>query len=91
MSANDESSHSDLISETCQEVQWHIQKAAPLGQMGKTSEANRELDRTYELFPAFAEDPIREIRKLFLTEDVVRKYYEGLKKAGLQVELVEKT
>jgi adenylate cyclase len=72
------------------DVQWHIHKAAALGQMGKTSEANRELDRIYELFPAFAEDPIGELRKFFLTEDVVRKYYDGLKKAGLQVELAEK-
>ena len=72
------------------ELQWHIHKAAALGQMGKTSEANRELDRIYELFPAFAEDPIRELRKFLLTEDLVRKYYDGLKKAGLQVELAEK-
>ena len=72
------------------DVQWHIHKAAALGQMGKTSEANRELDRIFELFPRFAEDPIGELRKFLLTEDVVRKYYDGLKKAGLQVELAEK-
>jgi TolB-like protein len=72
------------------DVQWHILKAAALGQMGKTSEANRELDRINELFPAFAEDPIRELRKFLFTEDVVRKYYDGLKKAGLQAELVER-
>jgi len=71
-------------------VQWHIHKAAALGQLGKTSEANRELDRIFELFPAFAEDPIGELRKLIWSEDVVRKYYDGLKKAGLQVELAEK-
>jgi TolB-like protein len=70
-------------------VQWHIHKAAALGQLGKTSEANRELDRIFELFPAFAEDPIGELRKLIWSEDVVRKYYDGLKKAGLQVELAE--
>ncbi len=58
--------------------------------MGKTSEAKRELDRIYELFPVFAEDPIGELRKFLLSEDVVKKYYDGLKKAGLQVELAEK-
>ena len=72
------------------DVQWHIHKAAALGQMGKISEANRELDRIFELFPRFAEDPIGELRKFILSEDVVRKYYDGLKKAGLQVELAEK-
>jgi len=72
------------------DVQWHIHKAAALGQMGRLSEANRELDNIYELFPYFAEDPIGELRKFYLSEDVVRKYYDGLKKAGLQVELAEK-
>jgi TolB-like protein len=72
------------------DVQWHIHKAAALGQMGRLSEANRELDSIYELFPHFAEDPIGELRKFLLSEDVVKKYYDGLKKAGLQVELAEK-
>jgi len=73
------------------DVQWHMHKAAALGQMGKISEARRELDRMNELFPAFAEDPIGEMRKFMLSEDVVSKFYEGLKKAGLQAELTEKT
>jgi adenylate cyclase len=73
------------------DVQWHMHKAAALGQMGKTSEARRELDRMNELFPAFAADPIGEMRKFILSEDVVRKFYEGLRKAGLQAELTEIT
>jgi len=73
------------------DVQWHMHRAAALGQMGRISAARRELERTNELFPAFAADPIGEIRKFVLSEDVVRKYYEGLKKAGLQAELTEKS
>lgn len=73
------------------DVQWHMHKAAALGQMGKIAEARREVDRMNELFPAFAEDPIGEMRKFMFSEDVVTKFYEGLKKAGLQAELEEKT
>ena len=73
------------------DVQWHIHKTAALAQMGKISEARQELDRMNELFPAFAEDPIREMRKFIISEDVARQFYEGLKKAGLQAELTEKT
>jgi tetratricopeptide (TPR) repeat protein len=73
------------------DVQWHMHKVAALGQMGEISEARLELDRMNELFPAFSEDPIGEMRKFVLSEDVVRKFYEGLKKAGLQAELMEKT
>jgi len=72
------------------DVQWHMHKAAALGQMGKISEARQELDRMNELFPAFAEDPIGEMRKFMLSEDVVSIFYEGLKKAGLQAELTKK-
>jgi len=73
------------------DVQWHIHKTAALAQMGKISEARQELDRMNELFPAFAENPIGEMRKFIMSEDVVRQFYEGLKKSGLQAELTEKT
>jgi Flp pilus assembly protein TadD len=73
------------------EVQWHMHRAAALAQMGRLSEARLELERMYELFPAFAADPVGEIRKFVLSEDVVKKYYDGLKKAGLQAELTENT
>ena len=69
------------------DVQWHMHKAALLGQMGLMTEANRELERTYGLFPAFAEDPIREMRKYILSEETLKKYYDGLKNAGMQAEI----
>ena len=73
------------------DVQWHLHKIAILGQTGKLSEANRELEKTYEIFPEFAEDPVREMRKYFLTDDTFNKYYEGLSKAGLKNKLPEET
>lgn len=68
------------------DVQWHFHKAAALGQMGKTIEARQELERAYQLFPHFADNPIGELRKFLLSEKVVRMYVDGLNKAGLTAE-----
>jgi len=71
------------------DVQWHMHKIAILAEMGQLAEAGRELQRAFDLFPAFQEDPIREMRKYLLSEVILRTYYDSLVKAGLQVELGE--
>lgn len=68
------------------DVQWHFNRVAILGQLGRISEASAELERTYELFPGFAADPVGELRKFLLTDATVEKYYDGLMKAGLEDE-----
>jgi tetratricopeptide (TPR) repeat protein len=71
------------------DVQWHMHKVAILAEMGKIEQAGRELQKAFDLFPAFEEDPIREMRKYLLSEVTLKMYYDSLVKAGLQAELAE--
>jgi len=71
------------------DVQWHMHKIAILAEMGQLERAGRELQKAFDLFPAFEEDPVREMRKYLLSEVTLKMYYDSLVKAGLQAELAE--
>jgi tetratricopeptide (TPR) repeat protein len=64
---------------------WHLHRAAIYGQLGRRREANAEIDALVRAVPAFAEEPLRELRKYFLSQELADAYLEGLRKAGLEV------
>jgi len=67
-------------------VFWnHVFLAAAYGQLGRTAEARTAIDKLLKLYPDFAENAMDEHRQLNFTDDAIRRYFDGLRKAGLDV------
>jgi adenylate cyclase len=61
----------------------HASLAAIYGQLGREAEAQSALADLLELNPDFVENPRREFRKWYLSEELIEHFMDGLNKAGL--------
>lgn len=67
------------------ELVWDpIDRAAVLGQLGRSAEANEAVDEILALQPKFEADPRRFLSCFIFTDDLVDQVLDGLKKAGFR-------
>lgn len=67
------------------ELLWGpIDRAAVLGQLGRSGEAKKAIDELLSLQPKFADDPRRFLNCFIFTDDLVDHILEGLTKAGFR-------
>jgi adenylate cyclase len=63
----------------------HLMLAMTHGQLGQTEAAQRSLARLVELYPPIAKGPRADFRKWNFSEDLIDRFIEGLRKAGLGI------
>lgn len=61
-----------------------IDRAAVLGQLGRSAEAEKAVDEILMLQPKFENDPRRFLSCFIFTDDLVDQVLDGLKKAGFR-------
>jgi adenylate cyclase len=67
------------------ELLWDpIDRAAVLGQLGRSSEAGKAVDEILGIQPKFADDPRRFLNCFIFTDDLVDHVLDGLMKAGFR-------
>ena len=66
---------------------WYMQVwlAAPLGQLGRTRDAQTAVDNLLSLYPTFSENARSELSKWLVTDEGLNHYLDGLRKAGLDI------
>jgi TolB-like protein/Tfp pilus assembly protein PilF len=58
---------------------------ATYGQLGRQRDARLALEDLLARSPAFAADPMAELRRIYLSDEIVEGYAEGLRLAGLEL------
>jgi hypothetical protein len=67
------------------ELLWDpIDRAAVLGQLGRSSEAKKAVAEILSIVPKFADDPRRFLSCFIFTDDLVDHVLDGLMKAGFR-------
>ena len=51
--------------------------------MGREEEARAAVAKLLEVYPGFGEEAREQLRKWYYSEDLVERYIDGLRKAGL--------
>ena len=59
--------------------------AAPLGQLGRTRDAQTAVDNLLSPYPTFSENARSELSKWLVTDEGLNHYLDGLRKAGLDI------
>ncbi len=63
----------------------HVFLAAAYGQLGRTAEGRATIDKLLEIYPDFAENAWEEYRKFNMSDELIRRHLDGLRKAGLDI------
>ena len=62
-----------------------VQLAAAYGQLGRTDERRKSVNKLLALYPDFGDNAWAEYRKFNASDEVIRNSLDGLRKAGLDV------
>jgi adenylate cyclase len=63
----------------------HLALAMAYGQLGRREEAQAALAALVELYPVIAESPRNDFRRWNFSEDLIDRFIDGLRKAGLEI------